>query len=98
MKSQIPNIYAWCGYYASDEGTYNQFLGENIISYSGMFGISRYTTKVHGIGNANPTYSNMPKGLTLDATLIAQDGKGARYGHYTEVNPLYESCKFIIKY
>ena len=89
LKSEIPNITDVAHYGGAWAIDYN-----NEWSYgtppSGAFAVHAGVAHFSGQHAKN---SNDTRGYDFYASRCSD-----RYGNYTEVNPLYNSCKFFIKY
>ena len=82
MKSEIPNI---TGSFASSKDNCYRTPERGAFS---------------GVGHPYERPSQGPTYYSTGFAVFYFDASGSnnRYGNYTEVNPLYSSCKFIIQY
>ena len=75
----------------------------NIVGHTGQGGACNSSAQVNVSGAFTPTVPNAvyyKTGTDRYNSIIYFNAAYCnwRYGDYTEVNPLYESCKFFIRY
>lgn len=82
LKSELPNITGKVGAWRNPQEMYTT---------TGCFiAFNQHINNAPASGFAT---DGLNSGFTIDASLSSN-----RYGNYTEVNPLYNSCRYIIRY
>ena len=84
MTSEIPNITGGWALSSNLGATYYP----NIVTGAFEVGATTGNTALNASLDVAPGYV-----ININASRCSD-----RYGNYTEVNPLYESCKYIIRY